>query len=321
MNPVPELQPISLGLYDLVFYGLVVAGFALFAYFVYSWKTTSEVSPKYRPAALAGLLIAGVASLSYLVLAIKWDTGYDLVGNLYQPNAEARLALAPRYMDWSVTVPLLTLELLAVCALAGSKARALRLTTMAAAFLMIITGYFGAQTLSQGRSVTALVVWGIISSLFYLYLYIALIGAVGKSRSAMSPATFTSLRNASFVLLGTFGVYPLVYAIPVFFDTTGAWLAGIQLAYSAADILAKVGFGMLIHKVAKLRSAEDVDAGLDVTPEATYVSQVKVAPALLPPMGETASAHLGERAGHARTATATTGTATGTTGAAEVRGR
>lgn len=307
MHPVPELQPISLGLYDLVFYGLVVAGFALFAYFVYSWKTAGEVSPKYRPAALAGLLIAGVASLSYLVLAIKWDSGYDLVGNLYQPNQEARLALAPRYMDWSITVPLLTLELLAVCSLAGSRARSLRFSTMAAALLMIITGYLGAQTLSQGRSVSALVIWGIISSAFYLYLYVALIGAVGKSRSSLSPAAFTSLRNASFVLLGTFGVYPLVYAIPVFFDATGAWVAGIQLSYSAADILAKVGFGMLIHKVAKLRSAEDVDAGLDVSPEAIYISQVKSAPAALPRPGEGIPAHLGNGTASARTATTTPG--------------
>lgn len=63
-----------------------------------------------------------------------------------------------------------------------------------------------------------------------------------------------SLRNATIVLLGTFEVYPLVYAIPVFFDVTPAWLTGMQLAYSAADVLARVGFGVLIHKVAKLRT-------------------------------------------------------------------
>ncbi|MEI4273157.1 bacteriorhodopsin [Klenkia sp. LSe6-5] len=299
MTPVPELQDLSLGLYDLVFYALVVAGFALFAYFVYTWKTTSEIAPKYRPAVLAGLLIAGVAMLSYAVLALKWDTGYDLVGDVYRPNAEARFALAPRYIDWTVTVPLLTAEFLAVTTVVGAKARSLRFTTMAAAFLMIITGYFGSQVLSQGRSTTALVVWGIISTLFYAYLYVALIGALRSSMPELTPAAAVSLRNAAIVLLGTFGVYPLVYAIPVFFDTTPAWLAGIQLTYSAADVLAKVGFGVLVHKVAKLRTAADVEAGLTPHPEPVFVSQVQLAAAVLPPTTGAAAA------AEAREATAT----------------
>ena len=302
MNPVPELQNLSLGLYDLVFYALVAAAFALFAYFAYTWKTTSEIAPKYRPAVLAGLLIAGVASLSYLVLAIKWDTGYDLVGDVYQPNAEARFALAPRYVDWSVTVPLLTAEFLAVTTVVGAKARSLRFSTMAAAFLMIITGYVGAQVISQGRSVSGLVVWGIISTLFYVYLYVALIGALRSSMPELPPAAAVSLRNAAIVLLGTFGVYPLVYAVPVFFHVTPAWLAGIQLTYSAADVLAKVGFGVLIHKVAKLRTAADVEAGLTTHPEAVFVSQVQLSPAVQPPATgpvATAAATAGTTAGRA----------------------
>ncbi|WP_336026517.1 bacteriorhodopsin [Geodermatophilus sp. FMUSA9-8] len=281
-TPTPELQTMPLGLYDLVFYSIVAAGFALFAYFVYSWNSKSEVGVRYRPAVLAGLCIAGVASLSYLVLAIKWDTGYDLVGGVYEPNAEARATLYPRYIDWTVTVPLLTAELLAVCSLAGAKARSLRFSTMTAAFLMILTGFLGSQVLAQGRDVTALVVWGLISTAFYAYLYVALIGAVRSSTSSMSVEAGRSLRNATLVLLGTFGVYPLVYAVPVFVDVTPAWLAGMQVSYSAADVLAKVGFGVLIHKVAKLRTAEDVAAGVDTHPESVWVSSVHQSEAVMP---------------------------------------
>ncbi|RBY79920.1 rhodopsin [Geodermatophilus sp. TF02-6] len=272
----------SLGLYDLVLYAVVAAGFALFAMFVYTWNSKSEVGVRYRPAVLASLCITGVAALSYLVLFVKWDTGFDLVGGVYQPNGEARFTLAPRYIDWTITVPLLTAELLAVCSLAGARARNLRFTTMAAAFLMIFTGYLGSQVLAQGRDTTALVVWGLISTVFYVYLYVALIGAVRASLPTMSPEAAVSLRNATIVLLGTFGVYPLVYAVPVFVDVTPAWLAGMQLAYSAADVLAKVGFGALIHKVAKLRTAEDVAAGDDTHPEAVWVSNEKRSDGVLP---------------------------------------
>lgn len=297
-SSVPELQTMPLGLHDLVTYSLVAAGFALFAYFVYSWNSKGEVSARYRPAVLAGLCIAGVATLSYLVLFVKWDTGFDLHGSVYVPNSEARAALFPRYIDWTVTVPLLTAELLAVCSLAGARARAVRFRTMAAAFAMIVTGFLGSQVLAQGRSTGALVLWGCISTVFYVYLYVALVGAVRASLPEMGTEAGASLRNAAFVLLGTFGVYPLVYAIPVFFHVTPAWLTGIQLAYSAADVLAKVGFGVLVHKVAKLRTAEDVRAGVDTHPEPIWVSNVHRSDGVLPEVGRVAPAVLARFVGN-----------------------
>jgi hypothetical protein len=90
----------------------------------------------------------------------------------------------------------------------------------------------------------------------------------------MGSEAAVSLRNATILLLGSFGVYPLVYAVPVFADVTPAWFAGMQVAYSVADVIAKVGFGVLTHKVAKLRTAEDVLAGIDTHPEPVWSSHV-----------------------------------------------
>jgi bacteriorhodopsin len=187
-----------------------------------------------------------------------------------------------RYIDWSVTVPLLMVELLAVCSVAGARARTLRATTMAAAFLMIVTGYLGSQVIADGRDRTALVIWGLISTVFFAYLAAALIGAVRASLPTMGAEAATSLRNATIVLLSSFGVYPLVYAIPVFVDVTAAWLATIQVGYSVADVVAKVGAGVLIHKVAKLRTAEDVVAGVDTHPEPVWSSHVHKSDGVLP---------------------------------------
>ena len=280
----PELQTLTRGQYDLVEYALAGAGFALLAYTLYSWTSRTEVGVRYRPAVLAGLCVGAVATLSYLLLFLRWSSGFDLTDAGYVPNDQARLALSPRYVDWSVTVPLLTVELLAVCSLAGARARALRASTMTAAFLMILTGHLGAQVVGEGRDTTALVVWGLVSTTFYAYLYVALIGAVRSAMPTMGREAAVSLRNAAIVLLATFGVYPLVYAVPVFVDVTAAWLTTIQLAYSAADVLAKVGFGVLVHKVAKLRTAEDVVAGVDIHPEAVWVSHVEHSRGVLPPV-------------------------------------
>ena len=291
-TPTPELQTMTLGEYDLVEFALAGAGFALLAYFLYALVSRDEVGARYRTSSYAALCIGAVATLSYVVLFVRWGTGFDLVGDVYVPNEEARLSLSPRYIDWAVTVPLLTVELLAVCSLAGARARALRASAMTAAFLMIFFGYLGSQVVDEGRDTTALVVWGVVSCVFYAYLYVALIGAVRSSMPTMGRESAVSLRNATIVLLGTFGVYPLVYAVPVFVDVTAAWLTTVQLAYSAADVLAKVGFGMLVHKVAKLRTAEDVAAGVESHPEDVWVGNVKKSDGTLPERSRVAPAVL-----------------------------
>ena len=281
-RPVPELQTMPLGLYDVVQFAILGAGFALLAYFLYALISRDEVSARYRPASYAAVCLAAVATVAYALLFLDWDSGFRLQDGVYVPTEEARTTESTRYIDWSVTVPLLVVELLAVCSLAGAAARRLRASTMAAAFLMIVTGYLGAQVLDQGRDVTALVVWGLISTAFFGYLYVALVGAVRRSLPTMGAEAATSLRNATIVLLSSFGIYPLVYAVPVFAEVTPAWYTGMQVAYSAADVIAKIGFGVLVHKVAKLRTAEDVAAGTDTHPEPVWSSNVHKSDGVLP---------------------------------------
>jgi bacteriorhodopsin len=284
-TPTPELQTMPLGLYDVVQLALLGAGFALLAYFLYSLISLGEVSARYRPSSYAAVCLAAVATLAYALLYSDWDAGFRLQGEVWVPTEEARNSVGTRYIDWSVTVPLLTVELLAVCSIAGARARNLRFTTMGAAFLMIVTGYFGSQVIADGRDRTALVVWGLISTVFFVYLVVALIGAVRATLPTIGTEAATSLRNATIVLLGSFGIYPLIYAIPVFVDVTPAWLTAIQVGYSATDVVAKVGFGVLIHKVAKLRTAEDVVAGADTHPEPVWSSHVHKSDGVLPELG------------------------------------
>jgi bacteriorhodopsin len=288
--PVPELQTMSPGLYDVVQLAILGAGFALFAYLLYSWISRDEVSARYRPSSYAAVCLAAVATVAYLLLHLDWDSGFRFEGGVLVPNEEARTTEGTRFIDWSVTVPLLTVELLAVCSIAGAAARRLRFTTMAAAFLMIVTGYVGAQVVDQGRDTVALVGWGLVSTVFFAYLYVALIGAVRRSLPTMGPEAAASLRNATIVLLSSFGIYPLVYAVPVFADVTPAWFTAMQVGYSVADVVAKVGFGVLVHKVAKLRTAEDVAAGVDTHPEPVWSSNVHKSDGVLAELGRVSPA-------------------------------
>jgi bacteriorhodopsin len=267
--------------WELVFFGLLAAGFALFAAMIYSLVTRSEVSKKYRPAVITSGLICGVATLAYLVLVLSWKAGFTMQGESFVPSSGFRFSDGLRYADWTVTVPLLTVELLAVCSLIGSTARNLRASTIAAAFAMIVTGFIG-NALNEGSepNTAALLIWGAVSTVFYLYLYGALYGAVRNSLPTMGTAAGVSLRNATILLFSVWGTYPIVYLIFAFTKHSVTWAITAELLFCAADVVAKAGFGALIHKVAKLRTAEDAARGEetlpDIYPEEVFISHEKI---------------------------------------------
>lgn len=193
----------------------------------------------------------------------------------------ARNTYVPRYMDWSVTVPLLMVEALAVSGLTGARQRSTRLGTVSAAFLMILTGFLGADVIGGGTSRSALVFWGIVSTVFYAVLYVVLIGVLRSSKASMGAEAYASYRNAMILLLSVWGWYPIAFAIHNWLPG-GGWTTTIQVGFSFADIAAKVGFGVLIHKVAKLRTADDVNAGEQAHPEEVWICSVKYSDGVQP---------------------------------------
>jgi hypothetical protein len=72
------------------------------------------------------------------------------------------------------------------------------------------------------------------------------------------------LRGLRLTLIATWGVYPISYLFPVFGEWFGSdWFQGAdsfvlrQYGYSIADVLAKAVFGLLIYKIARLKSFAD----------------------------------------------------------------
>ena len=299
--------------YSLVLYSFVVAAFALFATGIYGAKTTSEVSKAYRPAALASTLICWVATLAYVALILEWVLGFNASadGSTFTP-APGTVVTELRYMDWSVTVPLLTVELLAVAALTRTQAFRLRTVAVPSAFLMIATGYLGVVYGEDARRGTsaALWIWGAVSTVFFVVLYVVAWRAYRATKGRVSAETRISYRNALVLLLSVFGAYPLAYLVPAWAGANDAgWATTEQLLFTFADIAAKAGFGVLIHKVAKLRTAEDTlaaggtpDTHRTVTLPDTIPGEVWVSGTLLsvPPTGGSVAAPAADLDAHRR---------------------
>ncbi|CAN5329813.1 hypothetical protein BH09ACT1_BH09ACT1_20230 [soil metagenome] len=251
----------------------MVAALALLSGLIRTIVTRHEVGARYRPAVVARLTVTAIATLSYLLILISFSTGYHRVGSEFVPNPGALLTFATRYMDWSVTVPLLTIELLAICAIAGVAARRAQYLAMSFAFLMVFAGFVGAF-LVDSSTIGPMLLWGAISSVFWFATVFVLVRAVRTSLASLTPASATTIRQATVLLLSSWVIYPVVYCIP-FFVGGGAATTTIQVLLCAADVAVKIGFGGLTHHAAKLRTAEDVRAGDDVHHEAIWISSVK----------------------------------------------
>jgi bacteriorhodopsin len=278
----PWNATLSLAEHSIIVYALSVAGLALFAFFVKSWVSSGEVTGRFRSGIYAGMCITGIAFLSYVLLVVEFALGYERKGDSWVPNANAILSWAPRYFDWTVTVPLLVIELLAVATLVGADARRLRAVGIAAAFLMISTGFIGGVVLDSGTNTGALWLWGIVSGVFMVILYVLVIYVVVKGgRDLTGTPAAATLRNAGILLIVTWLAYPIIFGLQGW-GHGGAVITWMQVILSAADIIAKVGFGAMVHKIAKLRSAEDVRAGVDTLPESLWISSEKLADGSIP---------------------------------------
>ncbi len=135
---------------------------------------------------------------------------------------------------------------------------------MALSFLMIATGFLGADTFNStgGR-----LLWGLISTALFIPLYIGVLKTGLSSAKELGEPAGPHIKKAVLMLSWTWGVYPIAYCVPFFFADSPGWAVGRQIAFTLADIAAKVGFGFLIHACAKARTAVDVAAAETPHPE------------------------------------------------------
>jgi bacteriorhodopsin len=162
-----------------------------------------------------------------------------------------------RYVDWLLTVPLLLTELVIVLALAKKLQTSLLMRLIPASALMIALGYPG----EISADITTRNIWGLLSTIPFLYILYVLFVELTKSLDRQPESVRATVSQMRILLFATWGVYPIAYILPIYFPGTGAsgWV-GMQIGYSLADILAKCLYGLLIYKIARLKSfADDPD--------------------------------------------------------------
>ena len=241
----------SNGGYTLV-YNMLSLGIASMLFTtIFLFVARERVLPRYRMAVMVSGTVTAIAAYHYFRM-------FDDFKHAFGPEGMGVVAynVGYRYVDWFLTVPLLLVETVAVLALARAAQTSLLVKLVPAAAAMIALGYPGDARLDVFGLAPS--VWGMLSTITFLYILYVLFVELGKSLERQSAAVQRKIKELRLLLLATWGVYPIAFIANM--NATGFDEASFVLretGYTIADILAKCLFGLVIFTIARIKSAED----------------------------------------------------------------
>ena len=251
-----EIEQLTNGQYDLVYNLFSLAIASLFFTGLYLVLSQRRVTPKYRNALIISAMVCFIATYHYIRIFDNFKESYDTVaqgGQGVYTLTNVAFNEGYRYVDWFLTVPLLLVETVAVLALTKAAAKPLLFKLVIASALMIALGYPGEITTDTGTRL----LWGTLSTIPFLYLLYVLFVELSKSMERQPVEVRSTVGKLRLMLVGLWGVYPIAYLMPVLgFDGANAFVAR-QAGYSLADIFAKAAFGLVIYKIARMKSLYD----------------------------------------------------------------
>ncbi|MFL2678248.1 MAG: bacteriorhodopsin, partial [Candidatus Actinomarina sp.] len=218
---------------ELTYRLFMVATAGMLAGTVFLLMSSREVDPKFRRGVYISALVTGIAWYHYQKMTVSFASG----------DFDTPL----RYVDWVLTVPLMFVEVLAVTSKGAEYAQKVR-TWGLAAVVMIAGGYYGEVNEAGG---TEYWIGFVVAMAAYAFLMRGL-QAEGTSLTGDESVAFDKIKNL--ILIGWI-IYPLGYLAPA----VSADLMDLrELLYTIADIINKVGLGVLVLNMAKVKSGEKV---------------------------------------------------------------
>lgn len=229
---------------------------AMFAASVFFFFERGNVHGKWKTSLLVSGLITMIAAVHYYYMR-----------DYYAATGSNPTAL--RYIDWTLTVPLMCVEFYLLTKPAGAKASLLWKLIIASAWMLVL-GYIGeafvplnADGTAAAGATTHSVLYGFLSTIGYIYiLYTAWFGEVKKLGDASgNPTVANGIRILAWFVLVGWAIYPIGYMC-----MPGGWLnvglgwtsSNVDLFYNIADAINKIGFGLVVYSVAKSDSSTSV---------------------------------------------------------------
>jgi len=267
---------LTAGQYATVYNLLSLAIASLLFTTIFLLLSQRRVTARYRNAVVVSATVTGIATYHYFRIFSNFKESYPPGTSVTADHVLSAIQFNEgyRYVDWFLTVPLLLVETVAVMSVGRAKTRGLLYKLVPASALMIALGYPGEISDSTGTRL----LWGTLSTIPFIYLLYVLFVELSDSIDRQPVGVRHTVSMLRIALVGLWGVYPIAYLFPVFggsfFGGAGGFVTK-QVGYSLADILAKAAYGLVIFKIARLKSeAEDptlvedhtTDVGTDGAP-------------------------------------------------------
>ncbi|KAF7884985.1 hypothetical protein EAF00_010803 [Botryotinia globosa] len=167
-------------------------------------------------------------ALTHIVLREVHKHTPDTVEHVY------RQVFWARYVDWSVTTPLLLLDLSFLAGLNGANI----LVTIVADLVMVLTGLFAAYH-NDGAAKWGWYAMGCVGFLVIIYQLVIPGRRAVSSKDAKTSKLFAAIAGYTLII---WTLYPIVWGIG---DGSRTWSVDAEIiAYAVLDVLAKPVFGL-----------------------------------------------------------------------------
>lgn len=269
-----NIPSLSASQFDTVYnlFSLVIASMVFTA--LYLLLSQRRVTPRYRNAVVISAIVCGIAAYHYFRIFDNFKASYPPGATVSAAHMLSSIQFneAYRYVDWFLTVPLLLIETVAVMALARPEQRALLYKLVPSSALMIALGYPG----EIATTTATRVIFGILSTIPFLYIIYVLFVELSRSLSRQPHEVQGMIKGLRLALVSLWCVYPIAFAFPIIGGSFFGGASGFvlrQAGYSIADILAKAAYGLVIFRIARVKSGlEDIrfsdDHVVTTSPEA-----------------------------------------------------
>lgn len=227
----------------------------------YFLLTAKESTPRYRLSSIISSVVMVSAVLEIGQLLLVWSTSFTHSSDLrqWQPAEGQVFSNGFRYVNWTIDVPMLLTQLLVVLGLVGAPFWREWWKLAVAGVLMIWTGLIGqfyepaVSGLEPGAPVWPFWFWGIVSTLFYIYLLYKVATLIYRPPEPLDDASARLLRACWWIVLISWTLYPVAYILPAVWATADGMVVR-QAVFTVADISSKLLFGVLLSWAARKRS-------------------------------------------------------------------
>ena len=243
--------------YEMVSHVLTLGFAVMLAALFYFVLTIRTVAPRYRISSVLSVVVMVSAFLILFFQQTSWVNAFEFnaATGLYERAGQAdAFSNGYRYLNWLIDVPMLLFQILFIVEISKAQRKNLRNWFFFSGAMMILTGYVG--QFYETTNTAALLIWGAISSLFFVHVLILIYRVIKDGSMGLPPQAVKILSSIWWLFLISWMLYPGGYLMPLLMNSE-AGVVGRQITYTVADISSKVIYGVLLTQVAQIRSEAD----------------------------------------------------------------